>query len=136
MDKNDKERRSHRGLAPLYGLVSTKDVRGQRVILDTKGNTQGFGQVTVKIGSDHGGVSLTLRENGDCEIRLVRWQSRTLSPTGEPIYHGTKRVLLDGNLRDLEDLYGRDGKGAAQLSLPERLAHQEYADQQKEGTDG
>lgn len=131
METNGKERRSPRGSAPLYGLVSTKDVRSQRVVLDTKGHTQGFGQITVKVGGDHGGVTITLRENGDCEVRLVRWQSRTLSPTGDPIYHGTKRILMDGNLRDLEDLYGRDGKGASQLSLPERQAHQDYADRQE-----
>jgi hypothetical protein len=130
MEQNGKGRRSARGRAPLYGLLSTKDVRGQRVVLDTKGNTEGFGQITVKVGSDHGGVTITLRENGDCEVGLVRWQSRTLSPKGDPIYHGTKRVLMDGNLRDLEDLYGRDGQGGEQLSLPERQAHQDYADQQ------
>ena len=124
----------NRGQSPLYGLVSTKNIKGRKVTYDTKGNTEGYDQVTVKLGSNHGGIQVTLRENGDFKIRLVPWQSNVIDDAGKAVLRGTKRQLAKGNLRDLEDVYGKDGKGQ-QMPIWEQVAHEEYAQAELDNSD-
>lgn len=119
-----------RGIAPLYGLLSTNTVRGKKRLIKTQGDSEGFDQITFKLGSNHGGIQGTLRENGDFELKFIRWQSGVADADGEPVIRGTNKVLAKGNLRDMEDTYGPDGQGADQMELWEQRAHEEYAKEQ------
>jgi hypothetical protein len=114
-----------RGTAPLYALWSTKDIKGAKIVSDTLGNTQGFGSVTVKVGTNHGGFQIVARENGDFELAFIPWQSRVGT------VRGTKRLLTKGNLRDIEDLFPPKPQ-MQDMPLWEQQAHKEYADAQDE----
>lgn len=115
--------------APLHGLLSTKDVRGNRVIHRTLGQTEGYGQITSRTFSWHGGIEVVLREQGDFTVRSLRHKSKLLDDSGNPIWRGANRPLMKGNLRDIEDGF-LAYEEKRQMPLWEHEAHQEYADEQ------
>ena len=113
-----------RGRAPLYGYVSTKDINQKKVVIDTGGNWQGFDALTTYAASNHGGVRVTLRENGDCHIETTRHKSRIPDENGKLIKRGVHKTIMKFNLRDWEEAHAvRQDK----LPFQEELDHWTYA---------
>ena len=114
-----------RGQAPLYAFWSTSDINGTRVNSATLGNTQGYKSLTIKVGTNHGGLMVVARESGDFELWFIPWKS----PVGTT--RGTKRLLTKGNLRDIEDIFPHKAR-LENMPLWEQQDHQDYADAQPE----
>lgn len=74
--------------------------------------------MTLKAGTNFGGIQVVTYPDGTFEIKLIPWKDET----GQ--YRGVNKLVLKGNF----DKYDETQK--EQMPLFEHLAHQEYADNQ------